>query len=127
MASLPFDNRDGVIWMDGKFVPWREANLHVLSHGLHYGSSVFEGIRAYPSVKAVEEEIDMAVFAIPAALLPATLEAVGAVADSRRRCNASRAGPGAVRLASSAVGRVSVERASRRFRSPPRKAWGLRW
>jgi branched-chain amino acid aminotransferase len=35
------------IWMDGKLVPWREANVHVLSHGLHYGSGVFEGIRAY--------------------------------------------------------------------------------
>lgn len=44
---LPFDNRDGVIWLDGKLVPWREAQVHVLTHGLHYGSSVFEGERAY--------------------------------------------------------------------------------
>ena len=43
----PFDDRDGWIWYDGKLVPWREANLHVLSHALHYGSSVFEGQRAY--------------------------------------------------------------------------------
>jgi len=43
----PYDDRDGFIWMDGKLVPWREANLHVLSHGLHYASSVFEGERAY--------------------------------------------------------------------------------
>jgi branched-chain amino acid aminotransferase len=42
-----FDDRDGWIWYDGKMVPWREANLHVLSHALHYGSSVFEGQRAY--------------------------------------------------------------------------------
>ena len=42
-----FDDRDGWIWYDGKLVPWREANLHVLSHALHYGSSVFEGQRAY--------------------------------------------------------------------------------
>jgi branched-chain amino acid aminotransferase len=48
MASKPhFDDRDGWIWYDGKLVPWREANLHVLSHALHYGSSVFEGQRAY--------------------------------------------------------------------------------
>lgn len=47
MAGLPFDQREGVIWMDGKMIPWTEANLHVLSHGLHYASSVFEGERAY--------------------------------------------------------------------------------
>ena len=48
MATRPhFDDRDGWIWYDGKLVPWREANLHVLSHALHYGSSVFEGQRAY--------------------------------------------------------------------------------
>jgi len=45
--SVPFDQRSGVIWYDGKLVPWPEANLHVLSHGLHYGSCVFEGERAY--------------------------------------------------------------------------------
>ncbi|MDQ3245383.1 MAG: branched-chain amino acid aminotransferase [Pseudomonadota bacterium] len=42
-----FDDRDGWIWFDGKLVPWREAGVHVLTHGLHYGSSVFEGQRAY--------------------------------------------------------------------------------
>jgi branched-chain amino acid aminotransferase len=47
MALIPFDDRDGVIWFDGKLVPWREAKLHVLTHGLHYGSCVFEGERAY--------------------------------------------------------------------------------
>lgn len=47
MALVPFDDRDGVIWMDGVLVPWREAKLHVLSHGLHYASGVFEGERAY--------------------------------------------------------------------------------
>jgi branched-chain amino acid aminotransferase len=45
--SLPFDKRDGVIWYDGTLVPWSEAQLHVLSHGLHYASCVFEGERAY--------------------------------------------------------------------------------
>src|SRR4028118_871781 len=42
-----FDDRDGVIWFDGKLVPWREANVHILTHALHYASSVFEGQRAY--------------------------------------------------------------------------------
>lgn len=50
MSVLPFDKRDGVIWMDGVLVPWTEAKLHVLSHGLHYGSAVFEGERAYGGV-----------------------------------------------------------------------------
>ncbi len=48
MADLiPFDDRDGVMWLDGELVPWRDAKLHVLSHALHYGSCVFEGERAY--------------------------------------------------------------------------------
>ena len=47
MALIPFDDRDGTIWMDGKLIPWRQAQTHVLTHGLHYGSSVFEGERAY--------------------------------------------------------------------------------
>jgi branched-chain amino acid aminotransferase len=42
-----FDDRDGLIWFDGKLVPWREAQVHVLTHALHYASSVFEGQRAY--------------------------------------------------------------------------------
>ncbi|MGA2126422.1 MAG: branched-chain amino acid aminotransferase [Xanthobacteraceae bacterium] len=43
----PFDQRDGFIWYDGKLSPWQDATLHVLSHGLHYASCVFEGERAY--------------------------------------------------------------------------------
>ena len=50
MAATPFDQRDGWIWYDGQLVPWKEAQLHVLSHGLHYASSVFEGERAYGGV-----------------------------------------------------------------------------
>ncbi len=46
-AIVPFDNRDGFIWFDGNIVPWREATIHVLNHGLHYGSCVFEGERVY--------------------------------------------------------------------------------
>lgn len=45
--GISFDKFDGVIWYDGKLVPWTEATLHVLSHGLHYASAVFEGERAY--------------------------------------------------------------------------------
>jgi branched-chain amino acid aminotransferase len=47
MALVPFDDRDGFIWVDGAMVPWRDARLHVLTHGLHYASGVFEGERAY--------------------------------------------------------------------------------
>ena len=47
MAMLPFDDRDGAIWYDGRLVPWRDARMHVLSHGLHYASCVFEGERIY--------------------------------------------------------------------------------
>ncbi|MEE9139660.1 MAG: branched-chain amino acid aminotransferase [Alphaproteobacteria bacterium] len=47
MTLIPYDDRDGVIWFDGETVPWREAKIHVLTHGLHYASCVFEGQRAY--------------------------------------------------------------------------------
>ncbi|MGB3042047.1 MAG: branched-chain amino acid aminotransferase [Xanthobacteraceae bacterium] len=45
--GVSFDNIDGMIWYDGKLVPWRDANVHLLTHGLHYASCVFEGERAY--------------------------------------------------------------------------------
>ena len=47
MSFVPLDDRDGWIWVDGHFVPWRDAKTHVLTHGLHYASSVFEGERMY--------------------------------------------------------------------------------
>ena len=47
MAGLPMDQREGWIWYNGEMVPWKDAKLHVLTHGLHYASSVFEGQRAY--------------------------------------------------------------------------------
>ena len=47
MSLVPYDDRDGWIWFDGQFVPWREAKVHVLTHGLHYASAVFEGERMY--------------------------------------------------------------------------------
>ncbi|WP_420226694.1 branched-chain amino acid transaminase [Pigmentiphaga litoralis] len=56
-------DRDGFIWYDGKLVPWREANTHVLTHSLHYGLAVFEGVRAYKtesgtSIFRVKEHTD---------------------------------------------------------------------
>ena len=47
MALIPYDDRDGYIWMDGEMLPWREAKTHFLTHALHYGTQVFEGERAY--------------------------------------------------------------------------------
>jgi len=47
MSIIPFDDRDGVIWLDGALTPWREAKIHVLTHALHYASAVFEGERVY--------------------------------------------------------------------------------
>ncbi len=48
---MPMHNRDGKIWMDGKLIEWRDANIHVLTHSLHYGMAVFEGVRAYKTDK----------------------------------------------------------------------------
>ena len=47
MSLVPFDDRDGWIWLDGELIPWREAKVHVLTHALHYASCVFEGERMY--------------------------------------------------------------------------------
>ena len=59
MAIIPFDQRDGWIWFNGEIVPWKDAKVHVLTHGLHYGSCVFEGERAYDGVifKTTEHSI----------------------------------------------------------------------
>ncbi len=47
MIDATFDNRDGFIWFDGALRPWRDANVHILTHAMHYASAVFEGARAY--------------------------------------------------------------------------------
>ena len=47
VPAAPYHDRDGFIWFDGKLTPWRDANVHVLTHGLHYASAVFEGERLY--------------------------------------------------------------------------------
>ncbi len=44
---MSMSDRDGQIWFDGELVPWRDANVHILTHTLHYGMGVFEGVRAY--------------------------------------------------------------------------------
>ena len=60
---MSMSDRDGVIWFDGNMVPWREANVHVLTHTLHYGMGVFEGVRAYktdqgPAIFRLKEHTD---------------------------------------------------------------------
>jgi branched-chain amino acid aminotransferase len=57
--AMSMADRDGWIWFDGKIVPWREATIHVLTHSLHYGMAVFEGVRAYHTAKGT------AVFRLP--------------------------------------------------------------
>jgi branched-chain amino acid aminotransferase len=47
MAIVPYDQREGFIWLNGQLIPWVDAKVHVLTHGLHYASAVFEGMRAY--------------------------------------------------------------------------------
>ena len=47
MDTLSYGDRDGLIWLDGELIPWRDAKIHILTHAMHYGSSVFEGERAY--------------------------------------------------------------------------------
>jgi len=63
MSMVNMDDRDGVIWMDGAMVPWRDAKVHVLTHTLHYGLGVFEGVRAYktdkgPAIFRLKEHTD---------------------------------------------------------------------
>ena len=60
---MSMEDRDGVIWFDGEMVPWRDAKVHVLTHTLHYGMGVFEGMRAYntpkgPAIFRLEEHLD---------------------------------------------------------------------
>ena len=49
MESIPYDKRSGKIWFNGKTVNWKDANIHILNHGLHYASCVLEGERVYPT------------------------------------------------------------------------------
>ncbi|HVY12313.1 MAG TPA: aminotransferase class IV, partial [Alphaproteobacteria bacterium] len=56
MAGKPYHDRDGVIWMDGEMVDWRKANVHILTHALHYAGAVFEGERVYDGMVFKLEE-----------------------------------------------------------------------
>ena len=56
---MSMSDRDGKIWFDGQLIDWRDAKIHVLSHSLHYGLSVFEGVRAY------DTELGTAIFRLP--------------------------------------------------------------
>ncbi len=59
MAALPYDDRDGWIWMDGEYQPWRDCNVHILTHAIHYGGAAFEGQRAYNGkIFKLEEHTD---------------------------------------------------------------------
>lgn len=74
-----FDGRDGMIWYDGQLVPWRTCTLHVLSHGLHYASCVFEGERVYNGTIFKLREHTERLFASATALgfvIPFTVESV---------------------------------------------------
>ncbi len=86
---IPFDQRDGALWFDGKLVPWKDAKIHVLTHGLHYASSVFEGERLYSGrIYKLEEHtarlfesariLDMKIPYTEGQINAATLEAVAA-------------------------------------------------
>jgi branched-chain amino acid aminotransferase len=90
MALIPFDDRDGYIWYDGAMVPWRDAKLHVLSHGLHYGSCVFEGERAY-SGKIFKSREHSERFKRSAEILdfeiPYTVEELDAAKDATLKAN----------------------------------------
>jgi len=82
MVGIPYDDRNGFIWMDGEMLPWREAKVHFLTHGLHYASSVFEGERLYngkifKSVEHSERLLNSAkIIHMPMDISVETLEAV---------------------------------------------------
>ena len=89
MSTPTFDDRDGFIWFNGQLVPWREAKVHVLTHALHYASSVFEGERSYGGkVFKLEEhtarlffsaeQLDMKIPYTPAEIDAATYETLRA-------------------------------------------------
>ena len=89
-ALIPFDDRDGQIWWDGKLIPWRDARLHVLSHGLHYASAVFEGERAYGgNIFKLREHTERLVNSgrILGFDIPWTLEQIDAACDATLAAN----------------------------------------
>ena len=60
MESIPYDKRSGKIWFNGETVDWKDANIHILNHGLHYASCVFEGERVYDGeIFKLEEHLSL--------------------------------------------------------------------
>ncbi|MEM6972164.1 MAG: branched-chain amino acid aminotransferase [Pseudomonadota bacterium] len=85
-----FDDRDGFIWMDGNLVEWRNANVHILTHGLHYASAVFEGERAYGGHIFKSEEHSKRLLASGMALdipIPYTVEEIEEAKAATMRAN----------------------------------------
>ena len=85
-----YDDRDGFIWMDGDLVDWRKANVHVLTHGLHYGSCVFEGERAYGGRIFKSEEHSRRLIASGKAMdipIPYSVEEIEAAKAATMRAN----------------------------------------
>ena len=90
-----YDDRDGWIWFDGKLVPWREANIHVLTHALHYASSVFEGARAYNGAIFKRDEHSRRLRDSAAMLgfdLPWSVEEIGRACDETLAANGLKDG-----------------------------------
>lgn len=76
MAGIPFDQRDGWIWMNGNTVPWKEAKTHIIGHGLHYAGSVFEGVRMYSGkIFKLAEHTDRLIKSAAAIGMPITYSA----------------------------------------------------
>ncbi|MEM9146409.1 MAG: branched-chain amino acid aminotransferase [Pseudomonadota bacterium] len=89
-AGHAYDDRDGFIWMDGDLVEWRNARVHVLTHALHYGSSVFEGERAYGGRIFKSEEHSRRLLASGKALdipIPYTVDEIEAAKSATMRAN----------------------------------------
>ena len=106
MAAQSYDRLEGVIWYDGKLVPWDDANLHVLSHGLHYGSCVFEGERAYGGqifkskehAERLKRSAEMLDFEIPYSVAEIDRrQAAGGREERQARTPMSARSPGAAR------------------------------
>ena len=98
-----FDDRDGWIWIDGKLVPWREANVHILTHAMHYASSVFEGQRAYGGVifKLTEHSTRLRKSAkLLGFEIPWSVEEINAACDEVVKANGHEAsrGPGFLQM-----------------------------
>ena len=79
---MSMSDRDGFIWYDGELVPWRNATTHVLTHSLHYGLAVFEGVRAY------DTEIGTAIFRLKDVVMTPGAASCGSDTGSASCCSA---------------------------------------